>query len=248
MLRVMLVIDDFNELAALEALLRRIGFDVLSLGKDVLVNDALLRFHPDLVLASQKGRAVDGMKLAMRMKTLKPAPLVALQFTGAVPQITGDAKKAVDAVIESPMKPRDTIEIIAKLISADPAPMLARFEKFANATMSSNDGITIVGSSAEATARAATTPAEWDPRKTPGLASSARSARSDRYDKFLNEHDEPPVSAVLPHEAAAKAMAKLKKDAEADKAKLEKLDEEKRAFAKALFESNDKARNKKKQR
>ena len=47
MQKILLVIDEFTELEALESLLKRLGFDVLSVGKEVLVADALLRFSPE---------------------------------------------------------------------------------------------------------------------------------------------------------------------------------------------------------
>ena len=132
MRKVMLVIDDFKELVHLESLLRRIGFDVLSLGKDILVNDALLRFHPDLVIASAKGRAVDGIKLSQRMKKLSPAPRIALAYqAGNPPTLPQEAQGAVDALIETPVHPLTVIKVLSQLMATPAEPLLAKYEKIA---------------------------------------------------------------------------------------------------------------------
>ena len=132
MRKVMLVIDDFKELVHLESLLRRIGFDVLSLGKDILVNDALLRFQPDLVIASAKGRAVDGIKLSQRMKKLSPAPRIALAYqAGNPPTLPQEAQGAVDALIETPVHPLTVIKVLSQLMATPAEPLLAKYEKIA---------------------------------------------------------------------------------------------------------------------
>ena len=246
----MLVIDDFSEMVSLESLLRRVGFDVMSLAKDVLVNDALVRFHPDLVIASYRGRAVDGAKLAVRLKRLTPTPFVGLVHTGAVPQLSGDANRSVDVFFASPVLPLDVIQSVARLMNQPAEPMIARYEKVANVSLTSGEELVIVGDGEgfergeriqkpeSSRSKAGKGETEWDPARTPGQSPSLRSSRSDRYDQFLEEHEEEPANLVLPHDAAVRAMQKLKKEAEAEKEKLEKIDKEKLEFAKALFEQS----------
>ncbi|MES2856208.1 MAG: hypothetical protein V4692_10115, partial [Bdellovibrionota bacterium] len=83
---------------------------------------------------------------------------------------------------------------------------------------------------------------EFDPLKTPGTSPRLRTERSNRYNQFLEANDEP-VDGVVSQEALKKAMAKLGQATAADKiqsAKVETIDEERQAFAKALFEEADK--------
>ncbi|MES2856209.1 MAG: hypothetical protein V4692_10120, partial [Bdellovibrionota bacterium] len=116
MRKLLLVIDEFSELMALETMFRRLGFDVLSLGKEVLVNDALLRFPPDLVILSCKSGNVDGLKLSVRMKKLVPPPRVAiLHNQGNVPTLQAHHRRAIDAMIESPLRERQVISVIGQL-------------------------------------------------------------------------------------------------------------------------------------
>lgn len=238
----MLVIDDYNELVALEAFFRRLGFDVFSLGKDVLLSDALLRFPPDLAIASVKGRLVDGVKIASRLKRHAPSPKVALTYHGNVPPaLQSEAQTVVDALVEIPFNPKQVIRIVARLLSMEAEPLLAKFEKQSSAKFQSDDAMRIITdektSGSIRVSGGVPDPMGWDPIRTPGLASTARSERSSGYDRFLATHDDGDVSGVLPHAQAAAAMEKLKKDSAPEREALERLDEQKRQFVKTLFES-----------
>ncbi|MES2963776.1 MAG: hypothetical protein V4760_07775 [Bdellovibrionota bacterium] len=232
MRKVMLVIEDYSEMIGLETTLRRLGFDVLSVAKDVLVNDALLGFFPEILIATYKGRNVDGVKLALKLKKHQIPPAIALLHSGSAPLISGEDRRAIDAFLESPLRAKSAIETVAKLAKMPVAPLLEKYEKVTNVDLSQGDELLIVGTKAAAPEVSAK--GEWDPVKTPGSSSISRSARSDRYDKFLTEHDEP-VDRVMSHEVAAKAMRDLKKAALAEKDQLDKIDKEKREFVKAMF-------------
>lgn len=256
----MLVIDDYKELISLETFLRRLGFDVLSLGKDILVSDALLRFHPEVVIATAKGRAVDGFKVAARVRKQSPPPRVALTYgVGSAPSLSSENQTMIDALVAMPLHATNFIKVIAQLGNLDATPLLAKFQKLATKTLA--DGSTVdsageskfvtgAGSSGETAqyvqssqygsqSGSHSSQAEWDPKKTPGQASTLRSARSDRYDRFLHDHDDGEINGVLPREKAQAAMRQLKKDAEKDKPELDRINEEKMAFTKALFEEDE---------
>jgi CheY-like chemotaxis protein len=236
MRKIMLVIDDYSEMIGLESTLRRLGFDVLSVAKDVLVNDALLGFFPEILIATYKGRNVDGVKIAMKLKKNPIQPMVALVHSGSAPLLNGEERRSVDVFLESPLRARHLIESIARLAKMPAEPLLEKYEKVTNADLSTGDGLLIVGNRTEkAEPTQPTKSPEWDPQKTPGTSVHARSARSDRYDKFLETHDEP-VDKVMPHEVAQKAMRDLKKAAQKEKEALDKIDEEKKAFVKAMFD------------
>lgn len=239
----MLVIEDYSEMIGLESTLRRLGFDVLSVAKDVLVNDALLHFFPEILIANYKGRNVDGLKLALKLKRHQIPPAIALLHLGSAPLLSGEDRRAVDAFLESPLKARTAIETIAKLAGMPPKPLLEKYEKVTNVDLDITDELLIVGNKASAPAEHVVK-GEWDPVKTPGTSSTARSTRTDRYDKFLAAHDEP-VDRVMPHDASMKAMMDLKKAAQAEKDVLDKIDEEKRQFVKAMFEPKAKQTPKK---
>lgn len=74
----------------------------------------------------------------------------------------------------------------------------------------------------------------------PGTAATARTARSDVYDRFLKENDDGPVDGLLTRAKAADYIKKLKKDSEAEWKELEDLTEKKREFVKILFREGQK--------
>jgi CheY-like chemotaxis protein len=321
MRKIMLVIDDYKELVALENLLRRLGFDVLSLGKDILVPDALLRFHPEIVVASAKGKNVDGIKVATRAKKHSPSPRVAITYSPSnTPVMNAEAKSVIDALITVPIQAHGLIKVISQLANLDPGPLIGKYQKLTSKSLdaegdAANQSAYIQGPSPgeeqskyvqstppapaarggeslrpdsrifpppsaykpadkaaeKASEKAADLtsakqknqlsqvsireplhtppeedpwsvpqPAEWDPVKTPSKAATLRTQRSDRYDQFLRDKDDGPVSGVMSREKAAQAMRQLKIDSEKEKDELDRIDEEKRQFAKAMFEDKDK--------
>lgn len=111
----MLVIDEYKELEFLESVLRRLGFDILSLSKDISVASAILGFFPDIVIAQGKSRAVDGVALGPKIKkTAANAKIVLLHPPGQLPKLTPEAKRTVDGFLESPV---DTAKLISMLSS-----------------------------------------------------------------------------------------------------------------------------------
>lgn len=241
----MLVIDEIQQLVSLEGFLRRLGFDVLSLGKEILVTDALLRFTPELVIASEKGRHVDGVKLAQRLKrTVTPVPRVALCFAGSAPVGSPADLKTIDALFELPLAGEAGVRLISKLTGIDPEPLLKKFQKFAGAKTSREDQTIVVSSATGGAASSTITVADWDPKKNPGASATVRTERSNRYDQLLEvkagDLGETAVKGVMPRERAAQAMAKLKKDSEPEKDELDRIQAEKIKFAEAMFADESK--------
>lgn len=239
--------DDYNEMVTVESLLRRLGFDVMSVGKDFLVNDALLRFQADLMIASAKGRTVDGLKLVQRLRKTHPNLRMILSFSsGSPPNITPEAQGAVDAVIELPFQPQTTISLIAKVLNLDPIPLVSKYEKLLTGrTATPGDAVFVTGQINEQKETASVTGSgrsvagsDWDPQAAPGKASVTRTARSDRYDKFLAGTAED-VNKTVPREKLQQASRELAAASEADKDKLANIDKEKRQFVTALFEDQD---------
>jgi len=257
----MLVIDEIQQLVGLETFLRRLGFDVLSLGKDALVADALLSFHPEIVVASHASRNVDGIGLSKRLKkTMKPPPRIALSYTGTPPVLAKEDEKSVDALLEIPAAGESAIHLFAKLGAFNAEPLLEKYRKFSTARLTqdeqvvivqgrlANDAKTTVGGSAAAAVETQTL--DWDPVKTPGQSATARSERSNRYDTFLENHakdlGKDAAKKVLPRERAAQLMKQLKEDSKSEKDLLDEIQAQKIKFAEALFDEEKSEEKKKK--
>lgn len=245
--KIMLVIDDYQELVVFENLLRRLGFDVLSLGKELLVGDALFKFHPDIVIATSQGRSVDGFKVAARVKKQVPPPKVALAYTnGSPPSLSLDMRILVDGLIALPVQPANIIKLVAKLGGLKAEPLLDKFKKIMNSPAApKSEEIRVMGpvsetsesikvSSANVTAPPA--PGDvWDPVKSPGKAAEFRSERSNRYDVFLRDNDEEVEQHLLSRAHTQAAIERLKAASEGERELIDEINREKLKFAETMF-------------
>lgn len=130
MRKILLVIDDFKELRTLESFFRRIGFDVLSVGKEILVNDALLSFFPEIVIATAKGRAVDGLRLAAKIKKQMPnVRTLLIGPPGLSKHLPAEAQALVEGILEHPIQPHNMIRMVAQVAGLPETPLIEKYDR-----------------------------------------------------------------------------------------------------------------------
>lgn len=259
----MLVIDQFNELVGLETLFRRLGFDVLSLGRESLVAEAVLGFQADLVIATGRGRNVDGLKLAPKLRhgTSQPKLVVLLPYDSARPvgEQPGMSHADVDAVIETPFDPKSALKIVATLLNMPPDPLLEKYTKIVSARLFEPEELRVLKQTPAATplihitsegiARPGAGTSGTGGHAGPSSSSSddlqdvakPMTAREARYAKYLDDKAE----EELPPIANADAMKDARKKLEASEAaapideaqKRALLDRERREFVRAMMEA-----------
>jgi CheY-like chemotaxis protein len=229
MRKILLVIDDFNDLNLLENTFRSLGFEVLSLSQEHLVDESLRGFLPDLVIATAQGPIVDGVGLAARLSQRRSPPkTILVHLAGQESTLNVENSSLIAARLESPIQALQAIRTISGVIGE---PEEALVEKYLKLVDQKNQP----GGQASQSAQGARTSVIWDPIRTPGRAATARSERSDRYEKFLAEQDDPKAFGALPKELGQGAAGKQKKESAVEKVAGEKLNEQKRDFVKALF-------------
>lgn len=148
----MLVIDEYNELEFLESLLRRLGFDVLSLNKDLSVPSAILGFFPDLVMAQVKSRAVDGVALSHKVRKLAPQARMVLLHPVGQPPKGPELKNTVDAFLDMPVDPSKLIAMLAQLGSLDEKILQDKLNRMAAGKMSEEKRVRLQGSAPQGAA------------------------------------------------------------------------------------------------
>lgn len=253
----MLVIDDFNELVGLETLFRRLGFDVLSLGREIHVPEAILGFPPDLVIATGFGRHVDGLSLAPKLKFgshSQPKLVVLLPYTDpndefGAPRDLSFAE--VDAVIETPFDLLSALKIVAKLLNLEFEPLMQKYGKIVGARLFEPDELKILKHAVEPTRVLHVTSAE--PVARPGAIPVAppvaeipvfkrpMSAREARYAKFLDDKAEeelPPMANAETMKKSIRELANSEEDSIEAVQKAAKLTREKREFVRAMIEKS----------
>ncbi len=130
MLRVFLVIDDYNELIYLEALLKKLGLDVEGVQNQKKYADMSLGFNPHILITSARGKKVDGLQLTQSLYRKRGLPKVIALKSSEYAINTDDFRDSgVDEILDSPVNPRKLILTIANLGGIDEAPLLEKYAK-----------------------------------------------------------------------------------------------------------------------
>lgn len=251
MRRILLVIDDFNELVGLETLFRRLGFDVLSLGRESLVVDAILGFPPDLVIATGRGRHIDGLHLAskLRIGTVNPRLVVLMpsrddgDFSSDPDLLHAD----VDAVIETPFDPHAALKVVARLLAIPSEPLLDKFAKIINARLFEPEELKIIKHQEpperliHVTGTGEIMPSAIPSEQAEETTVRPKSEREKRYEKFLAEEVEAELPPMLNADHMRDARLRLEESEKnrsiEEEQKIAKLQREKREFVRAMIET-----------
>lgn len=130
MLRVMLVIDDYNELVYLQTMLKKVGFDVDGIQNQRSFDDHRLSFNPEVILATAMSSGVNGLEMAEKLKRPHGVPKVLLilpsKLSGKMDQLK---LSNVDATITSPINPRRLLEALSSLGGLQKDQLLEKYDK-----------------------------------------------------------------------------------------------------------------------
>ena len=130
MLRVLLLIDDYNELLYLQTVLKKIGFDVEGLNSQKKYSDASLGFNPQILVASAKGKKVDALSLGQTIRRHRGFPkIIALKRPGV--SLSDDEMEAsgIDLAVDSPVNIKKLVEKLADLGNVDQESFMKKLDK-----------------------------------------------------------------------------------------------------------------------
>jgi hypothetical protein len=150
--RILLAIEDYNELVFCETILKKIGFDTQSYQTELAISESLISFRPDLLIMTAAGTRVNGLNYLQKLKTkyaALPVVLVGLRKTLNVKD------KQIVALLEPPVSPRLLIEVMASLFGMDEEPMIVKFERATDSKKASKDqaSVYVTGSDWDVTMR-----------------------------------------------------------------------------------------------
>lgn len=129
-MRVLLVLDDYNELLYLQTLLKKLGFDVDGIQNDRNFSDTNLAFHPSLVIATAVGKRVNGIAMAEGLNKTKLMPKVILLAPPIlVEKLKGKTIDNVDRIISSPVQAKEVLLCIAQICSLDPNVLMEKYRR-----------------------------------------------------------------------------------------------------------------------
>lgn len=146
MLRVALVLDDYNELIYLQTILRKIGIDVEGLQNVKKYEELSLGFNPQILIASAFGKKVNGLPFVKSLHRVRGFPKVILLTTQEHTVSEAEAREAnVNLVLTSPLNPRNLILGLSQLGNVDEQILLDKFEKLQAGGFSPDETIQLVG-------------------------------------------------------------------------------------------------------
>ncbi len=238
MRRIFLLLDDYVELTFLETILKKVGFDAVGYQGIMNASDKAMEISPDLLILSDviKGQATsDALDQIKRIRPQAKCLLLRRDFS--LP-ITHNLK-LIDLTLKSPIDPIDFLKHVSGLMQVDAAAIVEKFMKLglfrgaeaesyikvakststSNAILDHTDDVKVTSSSTENS-------------NFLKKVTSTDTTRIDSYQKKIQGVPEAKSSGI-DHKAVVKASAELRSRS-GDK-ELQKIDEERQEFVKALF-------------
>lgn len=131
MIKVLLAFEDFNELTLTESYLKRVGFDVVGISNEILLQDHLLAFNPDIVVANGKNSRVSSFSIGQKMKENHryQGKVVIVVPKDVRPEPQEIIKMKMDGIIEAPLMADKLIQVLCRLANQDPQGYLDKLQK-----------------------------------------------------------------------------------------------------------------------
>lgn len=244
MLRVLLAIEDYNELVFLQTLLKKLGIDVDGAQTERQFGDLLLTLNPEVVVATARGKKINGIEMAEGLrKNARGQPHVVLLVPESMQEKFRDIQiNNVDRVLVSPVNPRQLLVALAQMSGVSEQTLLDKFAKL-KATLSSekaedrqilsrdqDSGAEVIkGAGPKESSTAVTT------RSRMALQECTISSedRKRRYDKVLGSNPPPVGPKVFDKQKVMDYNKRIRAEEAAIDTK--PLEEERQQFVKALF-------------
>lgn len=248
MTRLLLVIDDYNEMMYLQTLLKKLGFDVDSVTNARQFEDVRLGFNPKFVIMTAHGKKINGIELTKTLVKRDALPRVfLLKSSGQIFNNGELTDPKIDRVLESPVNISNLVKAICNFDSSLKQDVLAN--KLTNLLSSDNDveekqegiGVKTRGNTNEASEvfHIKGRPAEREDKTAIKSVEKPQSSmsddqRRDRYNQFLNNLQSPPQGSGGFPKDKIKLYNRNHRVHDRD-THMKKLDEHKKNFVKALY-------------
>lgn len=225
MVKILLVYEDFNELTLTESYLKKVGFDVVGISNERLIQDQILSFNPEILVVHGQNIKVSSFSVGQKLKEFERShkifhgKVVIVLPRGVRPGPSEMIKMKLDAMVEAPVDPEKLIHILCRLAAIPIDPIL---EKWRRVMVKSGTTAGVDKNSAGG--------ASWK-----GKIPIEDKSRSQHYEELLNLKNTQldPQKTSHNKQDLKEAQRDLKKDWNFEE--IEKQDELKRQFAEALF-------------
>ncbi len=230
MVRVLLVIDDYNELLYLQTILKKVGFDVEGLQSQKKFSDASLGFNPQVVVVTGRGHQIDGVQIGKSIRKVRGFPKI-LALRAANAQLSKDDIQSAgfDLVMDTPVNMKRLVMAVAALGDVDEKPFLEKLDKIqAPATPDAGSILlTDLGSTDVSSSRPAGQ-APLFPLDDEDLAVKRR----DRYEAFVR-NNKLPNKDHFDRDRILDFNKKIRSGAPPED--IDQIEDERKAFVRSLF-------------
>lgn len=121
--RVLIVDDEPNIVLALELLMKREGYEVMSVDDGQKAFDAVSEFRPELIILDIMMPKMDGYEVCQRIRTdssLKDTYIIMLTARGRAAEKEKGLALGADCYITKPFSTRDVITRVKEILSGRP--------------------------------------------------------------------------------------------------------------------------------
>lgn len=131
MRKVLLVYDDFNEMTLTQSTLKRLGFDVVGISNEYLLNQQMLEFAPEVVVVAGGTSKVSSLSVSAKLKENKKfnGKVIVILPQGFKMNPTDLLKMRMDRIFEAPVSQTALVEGIASFMEGQQGALLEKLRK-----------------------------------------------------------------------------------------------------------------------
>lgn len=238
MKRILLLLEDFNELLYIETLFKKLGLDAMGTQKVKGLDDVLMSFRPSVIILSETIRDSRGADILLDLKAQKQ-DLLGMILLNSHTKAASD--RVVDAFISRPIDPLKVLKIVASWVGLNEEKLMLKIDKlglFKNEQGESNLKILKGGDDFkfELEKIKKTTPNDSDLIIVQGnfiqQTEEQKNVRAGRFANALSTLPPPPMTTYN-HKTVVKEIKEIR-DRENDP-EITDIDNERKAFVDALF-------------
>jgi hypothetical protein len=129
--KILLVYEEYSEMMTTQAILQKVGFDVLGISTEYTLSENVLSFNPDVVVAFGRGSKVTTIGAGRRLREMTrwQGKVVLILPAGYKPNPQDFAKIRADMLLEAPVPALRLMQIIGKMLGYDEGLLQERLAK-----------------------------------------------------------------------------------------------------------------------
>lgn len=129
--KILLVYEEYSEMMNTQALLQKVGFDVLGISTEYTLSENVLSFNPDVVVAYGRAGKVTTIGAGRRLREMTrwQGKVILILPAGYKPNPQDFAKIRADMLLEAPIPALRLMQILGKLLGYDEALLQERLAK-----------------------------------------------------------------------------------------------------------------------